>query len=67
MDQFYKDGLGLPTEGIVEKEFEHGGVAFYDMQVGLKFAVWSRLEPRMGGEGPNTVYIFEREEFIYKG
>jgi uncharacterized protein len=25
---FYRDGLGLPTEGIVGKEFEHGAVAF---------------------------------------
>src|ERR1700753_3117311 len=27
--KFYRDGLGLPTEGIVGKEFEHGAVAFF--------------------------------------
>lgn len=26
---FYRDGLGLPTQGIVGKEFEHGAVAFF--------------------------------------
>jgi uncharacterized protein len=39
---FYRDGLGLPTEGIVGKEFEHGAVAFFDLQNGLKLALWSR-------------------------
>ncbi len=37
---FYRDGLGLPTEGIVGKEFEHGAVAFFDLQLGLKLAIW---------------------------
>lgn len=39
---FYRDGLGLPTEGIVGKEFEHGAVAFFDLQSGLKLALWPR-------------------------
>ncbi|HEY0845059.1 MAG TPA: VOC family protein [Noviherbaspirillum sp.] len=39
---FYRDGLGLPTEGIIGKEFEHGAVAFFDLQPGLKLAVWPR-------------------------
>lgn len=26
--EFYRDGLGLPTEGIIGTEFEHGAVAF---------------------------------------
>jgi uncharacterized protein len=39
---FYRDGLGLPTEGIVGKEFEHGAVAFFDLQNGLKLALWPR-------------------------
>lgn len=39
---FYRDGLGLPTKGIVGKEFEHGAVAFFDLQSGLKLAIWSR-------------------------
>jgi len=39
---FYRDGLGLKTEGIVGKEFEYGAVAFFDLQSGLKLAVWPR-------------------------
>ena len=39
---FYRDGLSLVTQGIVGKEFEHGAVAFFDLQSGLKLAVWPR-------------------------
>ena len=40
--RFYRDGLGMQTEGIVGTEFEHGAVAFFDMQAGLKLALWPR-------------------------
>jgi catechol 2,3-dioxygenase-like lactoylglutathione lyase family enzyme len=40
--RFYRDGLGLRTEGIVGKEFEQGAVAFFDLQAGLKLALWPR-------------------------
>lgn len=40
--RFYRDGLGLKTEGIVGTEFEHGAVAFFDLQAGLKLATWPR-------------------------
>jgi catechol 2,3-dioxygenase-like lactoylglutathione lyase family enzyme len=39
---FYRDGLGLATEGIIGTEFEHGAVAFFDLQSGLKLAVWAQ-------------------------
>lgn len=39
---FYRDGLGLPTEGVVGREFEHGAVAFFDLSGGLKLAVWAQ-------------------------
>lgn len=39
---FYRDGLGLPTTGIMGTEFEHGAVAFFDLQAGLKLAIWPR-------------------------
>jgi uncharacterized protein len=39
---FYRDGLGLKTAGIVGQEFEHGAVAFFDLQAGLKLAIWPR-------------------------
>lgn len=39
---FYRDGLGLETEGIVGEELEHGAVAFFDLQGGLRLAIWPR-------------------------
>ena len=39
---FYRDGLGLQTPGIVGTEFEYGAVAFFDLQIGLKLALWPR-------------------------
>jgi len=39
---FYRDGLGLPTQGIVGTEFEHGAVAFFELDQGLKLALWPR-------------------------
>lgn len=39
---FYRDVLGLPTEGIIGNEFEHGAVAFFKMAGGLTFALWPR-------------------------
>ena len=38
----YGDGLGFPTKGIVGEEFEHGAVAFFDLDHGLKLATWPR-------------------------
>lgn len=40
--RFYRDGLGLKTEGIVGTEFEHGAVVFIDLQSGLRLALWPR-------------------------
>jgi catechol 2,3-dioxygenase-like lactoylglutathione lyase family enzyme len=40
--RFYRDGLGLPTEGIIGKEFEYGAVAFFKLQGGLTLALWPR-------------------------
>lgn len=40
--EFYRDGLGLYTEGIIGKEFEYGAVAFFDLQNGLRLALWPR-------------------------
>lgn len=40
--RFYRDGLGLKTEGIIGQEFDHGAVAFFDLQAGLRLAIWLR-------------------------
>ena len=38
---FYRS-LGFSTDGIVGREFENGAVAFFDLQTGLKLALWPR-------------------------
>jgi len=42
--RFYRDGLGLPTEGIIGQEFEHGEVAFFDLAHGFKLALFARRD-----------------------
>lgn len=39
---FYRDGLGFSTQGIIGTEFDHGAVAFFNLQSGLKLALWPR-------------------------
>lgn len=39
---FYRDGLGLPTQGIIGTEFEIGAVAFFELDSGLRLALWPR-------------------------
>lgn len=39
---FYRVGLDLQTPGIIGTEFEHGAVAFFDLQPGLRLALWPR-------------------------
>jgi len=41
---FYRDGLGWKTQGIVGTEFEHGAVAFFELQSGLQLALWNRSD-----------------------
>lgn len=37
---FYRDGLGLPTKGIIGTQFEDGAVIFFDLKGGLILATW---------------------------
>jgi catechol 2,3-dioxygenase-like lactoylglutathione lyase family enzyme len=39
---FYRDGLGLPTEGIIGTEFEYGAVVFFELNDDLILALWPR-------------------------
>jgi len=39
---FYRDGLGLHTDGIVGKEFEYGAVAFFELEGGIRLGLWPR-------------------------
>ncbi len=40
--RFYREGLGLATEGIVGEEFVYGAVVFIDLQPTLRLALWPR-------------------------
>ena len=39
---FYRDGLGLQSDGIIGKEFEYGAVAFFRLEGGARLAIWPR-------------------------
>ena len=39
---FYRDGLGFPTAGIIGEAFEYGAVVFIQLQPGLRLALWPR-------------------------
>ena len=57
---FYRDGLGLPTKGIVATEFKgtesepSGAVAFFKLQGGLLFALYPRTELAKDSKLRNT-------------
>jgi len=58
---FYREGLGLPTDGIIGQEFEYGAVVFIDLQPGLRLALWPRASiARDTGlpQGPTTATEF---------
>ncbi len=50
--KFYRDGLGLPTQGIVGTEFEHGALALFDLQPGLKLAIFPRKDLALDARVP---------------
>jgi catechol 2,3-dioxygenase-like lactoylglutathione lyase family enzyme len=52
---FYRDGLGLPTKGIVGKEFEHGTVVFFDLNHGIKLALYARKDLAWDAHTPLTL------------
>lgn len=49
---FYRDGLGLPTRGIIGREFEHGALALFDLQHGLKLAIYPRSDLAFDAKSP---------------
>ena len=52
--EFYRDGLGLPTEGIIGREFEHGAIAFFTLSGGLKLAIWAQDDVAYDTGQPKT-------------
>jgi catechol 2,3-dioxygenase-like lactoylglutathione lyase family enzyme len=49
---FYRDGLDLPTEGIIGTEFEHGAVVFIPMGGHLLLALYPRQSLAAGARVP---------------
>jgi catechol 2,3-dioxygenase-like lactoylglutathione lyase family enzyme len=45
---FYRDGMGLVTDDTEYRELPYGRIAHFQLQPGLKLALWSREE--VGGE-----------------
>lgn len=57
---FYRDGLGLPTRGILGRQFEGsdtepaGALGYFEMQEGLVFALYPRAELAKDAGLPNS-------------
>ncbi len=49
---FYRDGLGLPTEGITGSEFEDGAVVFFNLNDDLILALYPRTALAKDGKVP---------------
>jgi len=56
--RFYRDGLGLPTEGIVGEEFADGAVVFFELAGNLRLALFPRTsllrDAGLAPEGGNS-------------
>ncbi len=51
---FYRDGMGLPTEGITGTEFEDGAVVFFKMNENLLLALFPRTSLSKDAKLPAT-------------
>ncbi len=51
---FYREGLGLPSEGIVGTEFEHGAVCFFDLDGGIRLALYPRQDIALDAKVPQA-------------
>ncbi len=49
---FYRDGMGLPTEGIVGTEFEDGAVVFFHVNQDLILALYPKAALAKDGHVP---------------
>ena len=52
--KFYRDGLGLSTQGIIGQEFEHGAVVFFDFNPTFKLALFERTSIAYDATIPQT-------------
>ncbi len=49
---FYSEGLGFPSQGIEGTEFENGAVVFFDLQGGVKLALFQRRDLALDANVP---------------
>jgi catechol 2,3-dioxygenase-like lactoylglutathione lyase family enzyme len=49
---FYRDGLGLPTQGVIGQEFEDGAVVFFHLNDDLILALYPRSARTRGSRPP---------------
>lgn len=56
--EFYHKGLGLPSKGIIGTEFERGETVLFDLQHGMKLALYSRenlaWDAEIGKDAPSA-------------
>src|SRR5687768_2992086 len=51
---FYRDGMGLPTKGIIGTEFEDGAAVFFDMNDDLILALYPKRSLAKDAKVPVT-------------
>jgi catechol 2,3-dioxygenase-like lactoylglutathione lyase family enzyme len=51
---FYRDGMGLPTKGIIGTEFEDGAVVFFEMNDDLILALYPKASLAKDAKIPAT-------------
>jgi catechol 2,3-dioxygenase-like lactoylglutathione lyase family enzyme len=51
---FYRDGMGLPTKGIIGTEFEDGAAVFFDMNDDLILALYPKTSLAKDAKIPAT-------------
>jgi hypothetical protein len=51
---FYRDGLGLSTEGIIGKEYPHGPIVFIKLNHNMQLALYPRKDLAWGANIPPT-------------
>ena len=50
--QFYREGLGFPSQGIEDVDNENGAIAFFDLQGGVKLALFQRRDLALDANVP---------------
>ncbi|MBS1688362.1 MAG: VOC family protein [Bacteroidetes bacterium] len=52
--KFYREGMGLSSNGIIGQEYEHGEAAFFDLKHGMKLALYARTNLALDSKTKKT-------------